>query len=151
MVHGFTQQSRGTCAFPADSASTHHLSSGNVQQVGLVVAGRQGLRLQSAGILQLLYGGELRLAVAGVSHAEAWRVEIRERRLLITADTPDNCNSRSSTQTSLKMSALLTLLLHKKNVGRRSIICWINNPQTHNFSRQNFLSAKFAFCTAPQR
>lgn len=57
--------------FPADSSATHHLSSGNVQQIGLVVAGRQGLRLQSAGILQLLYGGELRLAVAGLSHTEA--------------------------------------------------------------------------------
>lgn len=59
-------------AFPRDGSWTHHLSSGNVQQIGLVVAGRQGLRLQSAGILQLLDGGELRLAVAGLSHAEAW-------------------------------------------------------------------------------
>lgn len=142
------------CVFPADSSSTHHLSSGNVQQIGLVVAGGQGLRLQGAGILQLLYGGELRLAVAGVSHAEAWRVEITGQPLLITADTPDNCNSCSSTKTSLKMSALLTLLPHNKNVGRRSITCWINNPQTHNFSQQHFFfekeNSQFTFCTAPQ-
>lgn len=59
--------------FKADSSSTHHLSSGNMQQIGLVVAGRQGLRLQSAGILQLLDSGELRLAVAGLSHTEAWQ------------------------------------------------------------------------------
>lgn len=58
--------------FPAESSSTHHLSSGNVQQIGLVVAGRQGLRLQGAGILQLLDAGELRLTVAGLSHTEAW-------------------------------------------------------------------------------
>lgn len=58
--------------FPTDGSSTHHLSSGNVQQIGLVVAGRQGLRLQGAGILQLLDAGELRLSVAGLSHTEAW-------------------------------------------------------------------------------
>lgn len=68
---GYLQNEDVDSAFPRDSSSTHHLSSGNVQQIGLVVAGRQGLRLQSAGILQLLDGGELRLAVAGLSHAEA--------------------------------------------------------------------------------
>lgn len=34
--------------------NTHHFSTGNMEQIWGVVAGGQGLRLQGAGILQLL-------------------------------------------------------------------------------------------------
>lgn len=50
---------------------THHLLAGNVEQIRGVVAGRQGLRLQGAGILQLLHAGEMGLTVARISDGEA--------------------------------------------------------------------------------
>lgn len=55
-----------------DGAATHHLSTGNMEQIGWVIAGGQGLRLQGAGILQLLDSGELGLIVAWIGDGEAW-------------------------------------------------------------------------------
>lgn len=62
--------------FQANGPRTHHFSTGNMQQIWGMIAGGQGLRLQSAGILQLLDCGELGLVVAGLRDAEAWREQM---------------------------------------------------------------------------
>lgn len=60
-------------AVKAEGRQTHHLRTGNVQQIWGVEAGGEGLGLQGAGILQLLDGGELGLIVARFCDGEAWR------------------------------------------------------------------------------
>lgn len=70
-----------------------------MQQIGLVVAGRQGLRLQGAGVLQLLDAGELGLTVAGLSHTEAWggnRITTLQQRRFNTIITQNLCGINSS-------------------------------------------------------
>lgn len=55
---------------------TYHFTTCNVEQIWGVIAGRQGLRLQRAGILQLLDGGELGMVVAWLGDCKAWRKQI---------------------------------------------------------------------------
>lgn len=55
----------------SDRRRTDRLGAGDVEQVWRVIAGGQGLRLQSAGVLKLLDCGELSLTVAGFRNAEA--------------------------------------------------------------------------------
>lgn len=63
LLYKSENRSHGECGL-AWRPRTHHLCTGNVEQIWGMVAGRQGLRLQGAGILQLLDGGELGLIVA---------------------------------------------------------------------------------------
>lgn len=61
---------------------TNHLSTGHVEQIGRVIAGGQGLRLQGAGILQLLHRRELSLIEAWFCDGEAWMMKTENHRLL---------------------------------------------------------------------
>lgn len=64
MMGSVAVKAEGQAGGKVSEPSTHHLITGDMEQVLGVVAGGEGLTLQGAGVLELLDVGELGLSVA---------------------------------------------------------------------------------------